>query len=156
MSEVVASEAPEQQREDRHPHEPGRHKSQQTSLEKCVNGRAGRAPRCMRALLVNEIVASETPERSMSLKCVPVKHESNTLASEIEPLLGGESASAKRKIDEIEPLIGTKKYISQKSASTTLRCYTGYHFNVDKSRRCSESTPFKLSMKNLVPEHLFP
>ena len=51
--------------------------------------------------------------------------------------------SAKRKIDEIDPLIGTKTYIFQKSASTTLRCYTGYHFNEDKSRRCSESTPFQ-------------
>ena len=136
---MLASEAPEQQREDRHPHEQGPHKSQQILLEKCVNGRAGRAPRCMGALVVNEIVASEaperptsstkrheaggaknskneleicvngragrapqrmgalvvneivaseTPERSMSLNCVPVKHESNTQASEIEPLIG--------------------------------------------------------------------
>ena len=36
-------------------------------MEKCVNDRAGRAPCCMGAL-VNEIVASETPERSMSLQ----------------------------------------------------------------------------------------
>ena len=89
MSEVVASEAPEQQREDRHPHEPGQLKSQQIASEKCVNGRAGRAPRSMGTLVVNEIVASETPERSISLKCVPVKRESNTQRSEIEPLIGG-------------------------------------------------------------------
>ena len=41
----------------------------------------------MRALLVNEIVASETPERSMLLICVAVKHESNTPSSEIEPAI---------------------------------------------------------------------
>ena len=85
MSEVVASEAPEQQREDRHPHEPGQLKSQQIALETCVNGRTGGAPRSMGTLVVNEIVASETPERSISSKCVPVKRESNTQASEIEP-----------------------------------------------------------------------
>ena len=62
MSEVVASEAPEQQRDDPHPHEPGELKSQQISLEKCVNGPAGRAPRSMGTLVVNEIAASETPE----------------------------------------------------------------------------------------------
>ena len=85
---MLASEAPEQQREDRHPHEPGQLKSQQISLEKCVNGRAGRAPRSMGTLVVNEIVASDTPERSTSLKCVPVKHQSNTRASEIQNLYG--------------------------------------------------------------------
>ena len=62
----------------------GQHKSQQIPLEKCVNGRAGRAPRCMGAFVVNETVASETPQQSMSLKCVPVKHESNTQTSEID------------------------------------------------------------------------
>ena len=85
MSEVVASEAPEQQREDRHPHEQGQLKSQQIALEKCVIGRAGRAPRSMRMFVVNEVVASETPEQSMLLKCWPVKHESNTQAGVIEP-----------------------------------------------------------------------
>ena len=54
-----------------------------------------------------------------------------------------ELTSAKHKIDEIEPLIGTKTYISQKSASTTLRCFTGYHFNAHKSRHCSGSTTFQ-------------
>ena len=88
MSEVVASEAPEQQREDRHPHEQGQLKSQQISSQKCVNGRAGGAPRSMGTLVVNEIVASETPERSKSSKCVPVKHESNTQTSEIEHSYG--------------------------------------------------------------------
>ena len=83
MREVVASKGPEQQREDRHPHEPGQFKSQQIASEKCVIGRAGRAPRSMRTFVVNEIVASETPEHSMLLKCWPVKHESNMLASEI-------------------------------------------------------------------------
>ena len=43
----------------------------------------------MRTFVVNEIVASETPERLISLKCVPVKRESNTQRSEIEPLIGG-------------------------------------------------------------------
>ena len=136
---MLASEAPEQQREDRHPDEQGQHKSQQiplekrlngrtgraprcmgalvvneivasentratdvvqkpasgkrsknskNELEKCVNGRAGRAPRCMRVFVVNEILASETPQQSMSLKCVPVKHESNTQTSEIEHSYG--------------------------------------------------------------------
>ena len=82
---MVASEAPEQQREDRHPHEPGQLESQQISLEKCLDGPAGRALRIMRTLVVNEIVASEAPEQSMLLKCWPVKHESNTQASVIEP-----------------------------------------------------------------------
>ena len=63
---MLASEAPEQQREDRHPHEIGQLKSQQISWEKCVNGRAGGAPRSMGTLVVNEIVASETPERPTS------------------------------------------------------------------------------------------
>ena len=85
MSEMLASEAPEQQREDRHPHEPGQLKSQQIASEKCVIGRAGRAPRSMRTFVVNEILASETPEQSMLLKCWPVKHESNTQACVIEP-----------------------------------------------------------------------
>ena len=89
---MLASETPEQQREDRHPHEPGQLKSQQIALEKCVIGRAGGAPRSMGTLVVNGIVASETPERSMSLKCVPVKRESNTQASAIEHSYGyGES-----------------------------------------------------------------
>ena len=66
MCEVLASEAPEQQREDRHPHEQGQLKSQQISSQKCVNGRAGGAPRSMGTLVVNEIVASETPERCRS------------------------------------------------------------------------------------------
>ena len=69
MSEVVASETPEQQREDRHPHEPGQLKSQHISMEKRVNGRAGRAPRSMGTLVVNEIVASETPEHQKCVKC---------------------------------------------------------------------------------------
>ena len=85
MSEMLASETPEQRREDRHRHEPGQLKSQQISIEKGVNGPAGRALRVMRTLVVNEIVASETPEQSMWLKCWPVKHESNTQASVIEP-----------------------------------------------------------------------
>ena len=34
----------------------------------------------------------------------------------------------------------TKTYFFQKSASTTLWCFTGYHFNDQKSRRCSGST----------------
>ena len=84
MSEMLASETPEQRREDRHRHEPGQLKSQQIALEKCVIGRAGRAPRSMRMFVVNEIVASETPEQSMLLKCWPVKHESNTQAGVIE------------------------------------------------------------------------
>ena len=63
MSEMLASEALEQQREDRHPHEIGQLKSQQISSQKCVNGRAVAAPRNMGALVVNEIIASETPER---------------------------------------------------------------------------------------------
>ena len=85
MSEMLASETPEQRREDRHRHEPGQLKSQQIASEKCVIGRAGRAPRSMRTFVVNEIVASETLEQSMLLKCWPVKHESNTQASVIEP-----------------------------------------------------------------------
>ena len=82
---MLASEAPEQQCEDRHPHEIGQLKSQQISWQKCANGRAGGEPRSMGTLVVNEIVASETPEQSMLLKCWPVKHESNTQASVIEP-----------------------------------------------------------------------
>ena len=82
---MLASETPEQQREDRHPHEQGQLKSQQISSQKCVNGRAGGAPRSMGTLVVNEVVASETPEQSMLLKCWPVKHESNTQVSVIEP-----------------------------------------------------------------------
>ena len=62
VNEIAASEAPEQQREDRHPHEPGQLASEQISSEKCVNGRAGREPRSMGMFVVNEIVASETPE----------------------------------------------------------------------------------------------
>ena len=89
----------------------------------------------MRTFVVNEIVASETPERS--------KRESNAQQSKIEPLIGGKKTSAARKINEIEPLIGTKTYIFQKSASTMLWCFTGYHFNAHKSRHCSESTPFQ-------------
>ena len=45
----------------------------------------------MGAFVVNEIVASETPERSMSLKCVPVKHESNTQASVINEMTASET-----------------------------------------------------------------
>ena len=85
MSEMLASETPEQRREDRHRHEPGQLKSQQLASEKCVIGRAGRAPCSMRTFVVNEMVASETPEQSMLLKCWPVKRESNTQASVIEP-----------------------------------------------------------------------
>ena len=62
MREVVASKAPEQQREDRHPLEPGQLKSEQISSEKCVYERGRRAPRSMGTLVVNEVVASETPE----------------------------------------------------------------------------------------------
>ena len=71
-----------------------RSKNSKNELEKCVNDRAGRAPRCMGALVVNEIVASETPERSKSLKCVPVKRESNTQASEIQNRSGRVNTSA--------------------------------------------------------------
>ena len=46
-------------------------------------------------------------------------------------------------MSEIEPDKGTKTYIFQKSASTTLWCFTGYHFNAHKSRHCSGSTPFQ-------------
>ena len=46
--------------------EAGRAKNTKNELEKCVNGRAGRAPRCMRALLVNGLVASETREQHAS------------------------------------------------------------------------------------------
>ena len=46
------------------------------------------------------------------------------------------------KIDEIEPLMRTKTYICQKSASTTLWCFTGYYFSAHKSCHCSGSTPF--------------
>ena len=88
VNEIVASEAPERPTSSKKRHEAGRAKNSKNELEKCVNGREGRAPRCMGAFLVNEIVASETPERSMSLKCVPVKRESNTQASGIEPLIG--------------------------------------------------------------------
>ena len=59
---MLASEAPEQQREDRHPHEIGQLKSQQISSQKCVNGRAGGAPRSMGELDINERVANEAPE----------------------------------------------------------------------------------------------
>ena len=38
-------------------------------------------------LFVNEMIASEAPQQSMSLKCVPVQHESNTQGSEIKPLI---------------------------------------------------------------------
>ena len=40
-------------------------------------------------------------------------------------------------------LLGTKTNICQKSALTTLWCFTGYHFNAHKSRHCSGSTPFQ-------------
>ena len=59
---MLASEAPEQQREDSHPHEQGQLESQQISSQKYVNGRGRRAPRSMGMRVVNEIVASETPE----------------------------------------------------------------------------------------------
>ena len=85
---MLASEAPEQQREDRHPHEQGPHKSQQIQLEKCVIGRAGRAPRSMRTFVVNEILASETPERTKTLECVPVKFGRNAPASGIKHSYG--------------------------------------------------------------------
>ena len=88
VNEIVASEAPERPTSSTKRHEAGGAKNSKNELEICVNGRAGRAPQRMGALVVNEIVASETPERSMSLNCVPVRHESNTQASEIEPLIG--------------------------------------------------------------------
>ena len=53
VNEIAASEAPEQQREDRHPHEPGQLESEQIASEKCVIGRAGRAPHSMRTFVVN-------------------------------------------------------------------------------------------------------
>ena len=140
---MVASEAPEQQHEDRHRHDPGQLKSYQISLEKCVNGRAGRAPCSMGTLVVKEIVASETPERSISLKCVPLKRESNTQRSEIEPLIGGVKHQQHAKSMKSSLSLAQKTYIFQKSASTTLRCFTGYHFNTHKSRHCSGSTPFQ-------------
>ena len=117
---MLASEAPEQQREDRHPHEQGPHESQQIQLEKCVNGRAGRAPRCMRAFVVNEILASETPQQSMSLKCVPVKHESNTQTSKIEHSYGESShkrnaKSMKSSLSLAEKHTFSKKVLRQRS-----------------------------------------
>ena len=64
----------------------------------------------------------------------------------------------------------TKTYFIQKSASTTLRCFTGYHFNAHKSRHCSGSIPFDsfaektntgtvMSMEvleNIAFEHIWP
>ena len=88
VNEIVASETPERPMSLTNRHEAGGAKNNKNELEKCVNGRAGRAPRCMGAFVVNEIVASETPQQSMSLKCVPVKHESNTQTSEIEHSYG--------------------------------------------------------------------
>ena len=88
VNEIVASEAPERPTSSTKRHEAGGAKNSKNELEICVNGRAGRAPQRMGALVVNEIVASETPEQSESFKYVPVKHESNTPAREIEHSIG--------------------------------------------------------------------
>ena len=152
MSEVVASEAPEQQREDRHPHEPGQLKSQQIASEKCVIGRAGRAPRIMRTLVVNEIVASETLERSMLLKCWPVKHESNTQGSEIETLIVGathlrEGKPMKSSLSLAEKHTFFKKVLRRRSGVSLAIISTHTSRATAVAARL-----FKLLMKNLAPE----
>ena len=93
-----------------------------------------------RAIDVAEMIASETREQQAS--------KWNRAS------YWGELTSAKHKISEVEALIGTKTNIFQKSASTTLRCFTGYHFNEHKSHHCSGSTPFQtLSEKPCTGNH---
>ena len=154
MSELVASEAPEQQREDRHPHEPGQLKSHQIASEKCVIGRAGQAPRGMRTFVVNEIVTSETPERSISLKCVPVKHESNTQRSEIEPLIGGMKHQRHAKSMKSSQSLAQKCAFSIK----VLRRRSGVSLAIISTHTsCTTAVGarlFKLLMKNLTPEQV--
>ena len=152
MSEVVASEAPEQQREDRHPHEPGYRKSKHISLEKCVNGRAGGVPRSMGTLVVNDTVASETPERSISLKCVSVKRESNTQASEIEPDKGTNNMHFSTKCVKSSLTRAQKHAFSKK----VLRRRSGVSLATTSTHTCRAAAVgarlFKLLAKNLVPE----
>ena len=154
VNEIVASEAPERPTFSKKRHEAGRAKNSENELEKCVYGRAGRAPRCMRALLVNEIVASEAPERSMLLICVPVKHESNTPASEIEPPIVENQHQRNRKSMKSSLSLAQKHTFSKK----VLRQRSGVSL-ATISTHTSRATAararlFKLLVKNLAPEPL--
>ena len=146
VNEIVASEAPERPNR----HEAGGGKISKNELEKCVNGRAGRAPRCMGALVVNEIVASETPERSMSLHCVPVKHESNTQASEIEPLTG-ENQHRRNAKSMKSSLLLAEKHTFSKKVLRQRSCVSLAIISTHTSRATAVGARlFKLLMKNLV------
>ena len=108
----------------------------------------------MGTLVVNEIVASETPERSISLKCVPVKRESNTQGSEIEPLIVGMKHQRNAKSMKSTLLLAQKHTFSKK----VLRQRSGVSL-ATISAHTSRATAvgarlFKLLVKNLAPEPL--
>ena len=106
----------------------------------------------MGALLVNEIVASETPERSMSLKCVPVKHESNTQASEIEHSIGENSHQRNAKSMKSSLLFAQKQTFSTKVLRQR-SCVSLAIISTTTSRATAVGARlFKLLVKNLVPE----
>ena len=107
----------------------------------------------MGAFLVNEIVASETPEQSMSLKCVPVKHESNTQASEIEPSIGEDQHQRNAKSMKSSLTLAQKHTFSKK----VLRQRSGVSLAIistNTSRAAAVGARlFKVLMKNLVLAH---
>ena len=87
----------------------------------------------------------------MSLKCVPVKHESNTQGSEIEPLIMGMKHQRNAKSMKTSLLFAQKQTFSKK----VLRRRSGVSL-ATISARTSHATAvgarlFKLLMKNLAP-----
>ena len=54
----------------------------------------------MGSVLVSEVLASETSERSMSLECVPVKHRSNMQTSDAQNLFGGRQHQREAKLSK--------------------------------------------------------
>ena len=104
----------------------------------------------MGTLVVNEIVASETPERSKSAKCMPVKHESNTQRSEIEPLIVGMKHQRNAKSMKSSLLLAQKHTFSKKVLRQ--RSYVSLAIISTHTSRATAvgARLFKLLVKNLT------
>ena len=108
VHEMVASEARERRR--REPSRRAKRTSQTEQKAWEIFSKEGRrrAPRCMRDVLIFHVVASETSERALSLRCQRVKLQSNTRASEIQSLSGGRLHQRQAKLIESRLTRGLK------------------------------------------------